>query len=29
LLRHAIISTTQRSMHLDDRELAEAQNLVE
>jgi hypothetical protein len=29
LLGHAEISTTQRSMHLDDRELAEAQDLVE
>ncbi len=26
---HANISTTQRYMHLDDRELAEAQDLVE
>jgi site-specific recombinase XerD len=29
LLRHAGITTTQRYMHLDDRELAEAQDLVE
>ena len=29
LLGHANISTTQRYMHLDDRELAEAQDLVE
>ena len=29
LLGHADISTTQRYMHLDDRELAEAQDLVE
>jgi site-specific recombinase XerD len=29
LLRHANISTTQRYMHLDDRELADAQDLVE
>ncbi|MGE5192356.1 MAG: hypothetical protein ACM3U2_07610 [Deltaproteobacteria bacterium] len=29
LLAHANISTTQRNMHLDDRELAEAQDLVE
>ena len=28
LLGHADISTTQRSMHLDDRELADAQDLV-
>src|SRR5262245_44759159 len=28
LLGHANISTTQRYMHLDDRELAEAQDLV-
>ena len=28
-LRHANISTTQRYMHLDDRELADAQDLVE
>jgi len=26
---HANISTTQRYMHLDDRELADAQDLVE
>jgi hypothetical protein len=29
LLGHANISTTQRYMHLDDRELANAQDLVE
>jgi integrase len=29
LLGHSNISTTQRYMHLDDRELAEAQDLVE
>jgi hypothetical protein len=29
LLGHANISTTQRCMHLDDRELADAQDLVE
>ena len=29
LLGHANISTTQRYMHLDDRELAKAQDLVE
>ena len=29
LLGHADISTTQRYMHVDDRELAEAQDLVE
>jgi site-specific recombinase XerD len=29
LLGHTNISTTQRYMHLDDRELAEAQDLVE
>jgi site-specific recombinase XerD len=29
LLGHANISTTQRYMHLDDHELAEAQDLVE
>jgi site-specific recombinase XerC len=29
LLGHATISTTQRYLHLDDRELAEAQDLVE
>ena len=29
LLGHAHISTTQRYMHLDDRELAEAQDLVQ
>ena len=29
LLVHANISTTQRYMHLDDRELAEAQDLME
>ena len=29
LLGHANISTTQRYMHLEDRELAEAQDLVE
>ena len=29
LLRHSSISTAQRYMHLDDRELAEAQDLVE
>ena len=29
LLGHANISTTQRYMHLDDRELAEVQDLVE
>jgi integrase len=29
LLGHANISTTQRYMHLDDRELADAQDLVE
>jgi hypothetical protein len=29
LLGHANISTTQRDMHLDDRELADAQDLVE
>ena len=29
LLGHANISTSQRSMHLDDRQLAEAQELVE
>ncbi len=29
LLGHAHISTTQRSMHLDDQELAVAQDLVE
>ncbi len=29
LLGHATISTTQRYMHLDDRELADAQDLVE
>jgi integrase len=29
LLGHANISTTQRYMHLDERELAEAQDLVE
>ncbi len=29
LLGHANISTTQRYMHLDDRELADAQVLVE
>ena len=28
-LGHANISTTQRYMHLDDRELVEAQDLVE
>jgi hypothetical protein len=28
-LGHANISNTQRYMHLDDRELAEAQDLVE
>ncbi len=28
LLRHANISTSQRYMHLDDRELAEAQDLM-
>ncbi len=29
LLGHANISTTQRYLHLDDRELAEAQDLAE
>jgi site-specific recombinase XerD len=29
LLGHSNISTTQRYMHLDDRELAEAQDLVD
>jgi len=29
LLGHANISTTQRYMHLDDRELADTQDLVE
>ena len=29
LLGHSNISTTQRYMHLDDRELADAQDLVE
>ncbi len=29
LLGHAYVSTTQRSRHLDDRELADAQDLVE
>lgn len=29
LLGHSNISTTQRYMHLDDRELAEAQDLIE
>jgi site-specific recombinase XerD len=29
LLGHTNISTTQRYMHLDDRELAEAQDLIE
>jgi site-specific recombinase XerC len=29
MLGHSNISTTQRSMHVDDRELAEAQDLVE
>jgi site-specific recombinase XerD len=29
LLGHANISTTQRYMHLDEKELAEAQDLVE
>jgi site-specific recombinase XerD len=29
LLGHANISTTQRYMHLDEHELAEAQDLVE
>jgi integrase len=29
LLGHANISTTQRYMHLDDRELADAQDLVQ
>jgi len=29
LLGHANISTTQRYMHLDDRELSDAQDLVE
>jgi integrase len=29
LLGHANISTTRRYMHLDDRELADAQDLVE
>jgi site-specific recombinase XerD len=29
LLGHANISRTQRYMHLDDRELADAQDLVE
>ena len=28
-LGHANVSTTQRYMHLDDRELADAQDLVE
>ena len=28
-LRHTNISTTQRYMHLDERELAEAQDLVD
>jgi len=29
LLGHANISTTQRSMHLDEKELADTQDLVE
>ncbi len=29
LLGHSNISTTQRDMHLDDRELADAQDLVD
>ena len=29
LLGHSTISTTQRYMHLDDRELADAQDLVD
>jgi site-specific recombinase XerD len=29
LLEHSNISTTQRYMHLDERELAEAQDLIE
>jgi site-specific recombinase XerD len=29
MLGHATISTTQRYMHLDDQELADAQGLVE